>query len=163
MGKHRKQERSMSYDPVETMKPTMLSEDLEPIARDLHEKACCGSKAIWPALAENGGFKNDDQDLRSSFISLANKGMREAQQYIIDRINTASELSASEEILFRGISDSIAWQFLGNQLCHARRLFKDHIPPNLKHSNFESVVMAAANIVEAHPDSMPLISDLLIR
>jgi hypothetical protein len=160
VGKHRKQKRSRIYDSVETMKPTMLSQDLEPIARDLYEKACCGSRAIWPELTEKGGFKCKDEELRSRFISLANKGMREAQQVIVNRISSASELSASEEILFRGIADSIAWQFLGNQLCHARRLFKEQVPPNLKHSNFESVVTAAANIVETHPDSMPLISDL---
>jgi hypothetical protein len=160
VGKSRKQRRSRFYDPVETMKPTMLSGDLEPIARDLYEKACCGSRSIWPDLTENGGLKSASKELCSRFISLANKGMREAQQYIVDRIRSASELSASEEILFRGISDSIAWQFLGDQLCHARRLFKEQVLPSLRHSNFESVVMAAANIVEAHPDSMPLISDL---
>jgi len=160
VGKHRKQRRSRSYDPVENMKLTMLSEDLEPIARDLHEKACCGSKTIWPHLAENNGFKSGNDDLRSSFISLANKGMREAQQHIVERIKASPELSVSEEILFRGISDSIAWQFLGNQLCHARCLFKDQIPPNLKHSNLDSVVLTAAKIVETHPGSMPLISDL---
>lgn len=160
MGKHRKQKRSRIYDPIHTMKPTMLSQDLEPIARDLYDKACCGSRSIWPEFVENGGFESTNADLRSRFISLANKGMREAQQVIVDRINSAPELSASEEILFRGIADSIAWQFLGDQLCHARRLFREQVPPNLKHSNFESVVMAAANIVENHPDSMPLISDL---
>ncbi|MBN1278898.1 MAG: hypothetical protein JW989_03840 [Chlorobiaceae bacterium] len=160
MGKKNKKRRSRSYDPAETMMPTMLSADLEPMARELHEKACCGSKDTWPELIANGGIENASADIRERFISQANKGMREAQNLIVDQIKKSSELSASEEILFRGIADSIAWQFLGHQLCHARRLFKEQAPPNLKHSNFDSVVLAAANIIESHSDSMPLLSDL---
>lgn len=160
MGKHRKQSHKKTYDPVETMRPTMLHADLELIARNLHQMACCGSKTIWPELREFKNFKYSSSELREKFVSLATKGMREAQNLIVERIKSNPDLSDSEEVLFRGIADSIAWQFLGNQLCHARRLFKEQIPPDLKNSNFDSVVIVANQMVEAHPDSMPLISDL---
>lgn len=45
-------------------------------------------------------------------------------------------------------------------MCHARRLYKEQVQPNLKHSNFDSVVLASEHIVKEHPDAMPLISDL---
>jgi hypothetical protein len=142
------------------MKQTMLSAELETAARDLYEKACCGSKLVWPELSAQGGMKNASPELREKFISHANRGMRDAQSFIVDRVLSSSGLSVSEEILFRGVADSIAWQLLGNQLCHARRLYKEQLPPNLKQSNFDSVVHAAKNIVKEHPDSMPLLSDL---
>ncbi len=75
-------------------------------------------------------------------------------------VRSAIELSSSEKILFMGIADSMTWQFFGDQLCHAIRLYKEQVPPDLKQSNFDSVVLAAGNIVKEHPDSMPLISDL---
>lgn len=160
MGKYHKNGRAGSYDPVKTLKPSMLSPDLEPLARDLHEKACCGSRDLWPELVAIERIKDASTELQAKFISKANGGMREAQTAIIERVRNASDLSASEEILFRSIADSIAWQFLGNQLCHARRLYKGQIPPSIKHSNFDSVVLATEHIAKEYLDSMPLISDL---
>lgn len=111
-------------------------------------------------MAERGGIRDVPPEVREAFVAKANQGMRSAQQKIVERVLMAPEPSASETILFRGVADSIAWQLLGNQLCHARRLYKEQVPPDLKHSNFESVVMAADHLVRKHPDAMPLISDL---
>ncbi len=54
----------------------------------------------------------------------------------------------------------MVWQLLGNQICHARKLYNEQIPPNLKQSNFDLVVLAAGKIIKEHPDVIPLISDL---
>lgn len=138
-----------------------LQPELEPLARQLHEQACCGSRSIWADLARaRAEGLSTDKELAKQFYSLANAGMRAAQREIVDRVSGSGDISASEEVLYRGIADSIAWQFLDHQLCHARRMFKEQSPPNLKHSNFESVVHAVNHIEAKHPDSMPLISDL---
>jgi hypothetical protein len=71
-----------------------------------------------------------------------------------------ADISPSEIVLSRGIADSIAWQFIGNQLCHARALYKEQIPPSLKESNFESVLAACDRIIDDHPNAVPLITDL---
>jgi len=151
--------RKQKYDPTESLRPTTLDSDLEPVARDLYEKACCGSRKYWPDISSVSEFK-EDQPLRRKFLSAAHEGMRAAQSYIVQRVESDSGLAFSEELLYRSIADSIAWQFLGGQLCHARRFFRGHNQPDLKESNFSSVVTAANSIVENSPDSMPLLSDL---
>lgn len=159
MGKKKSQKKRQKYDPAESLRPTTLDTELEPVARDLYEKACCGSKKYWPEINSDSDLK-EDQALRRKFLSAAHEGMRAAQNYIVQRVESDSGLSFSEELLYRSVSDSIAWQFLGSQLCHARRLFRGHNQPNIKHSNFSSVVVAANSIVENSPDAMPLLSDL---
>ncbi len=76
MGKKHKKGRKKLHNPFEAMKKTMLSEDIEPIARKLYEKAWCGSREVWSELFANGGIKTAPAELREKFISHANKGMR---------------------------------------------------------------------------------------
>jgi hypothetical protein len=159
MKKKRKKGRS-HYDPMNSLQLSALPWELEPLARDIFEKACCGTRSIWPDIADAKGIENWHPDLLQRFMSMAHAGMRAAQQLMIDRIVDSPILSSAEEVLFRGIADAIAWQFLEKQLCHARVLFKGQVPPNLAHSNFESVVAAMQGIMDLHSDAMPLISDL---
>lgn len=155
-----RKKRKRRSNPEEICRSVSLTPGLEPVARELHKKACCGSIELWPKLANCGGIANAPSDLKHSFLLQSNQGMREAQQDIINIVTRTVDPSPSEIILCRSIADSIAWQFLGNQLCHARVLYKEQKPPSLKHSNFESVLVACNKIVEDHPDSVPLISDL---
>lgn len=159
MGKRKSRRPKPNYDPARTLQRTALDPSLEACARDLYEKACCGSRQCWPKIKSKGRLKEDLQ-LRKEFLAAAHEGMRAAQSYIVDQVGSKPSLSVSEEIIYRGIQDSIAWQFLGGQLCHARRLFKGHQQPGLKQSNFSSVVAAVNAIVEKDSDAMPLISDL---
>ncbi|MCK9398298.1 MAG: hypothetical protein M0Q44_22270 [Methylobacter sp.] len=159
MGKRKSRRRKQYYDPIESLKPTRLDPALEQVARELYEKACCGSKKHGPEIDSGSEFKKDSA-VWKKFFSAAHNGMRAAQDHIIDRVQSGSTMSGSEQLLYRDISDSIAYQFLGGQLCHARRLFLGHKQPNLKQSNFESVVATARSIVDKSPDAMPLLSDL---
>ena len=159
MGKKKSRHRKQKYDPAETLKPTTLDSSLEDTARDLYEKACCGTRQLWPDIDSESTFKNDVA-LQKRFMSAAHEGMRSAQEFLIEKIGFSTRLSVSEELLYRSIADSIAWQFLGGQLCHARRLFKGQRQPDLKQSNFSSVVAAANSILQTDRDAMPLISDL---
>lgn len=147
------------YDPLKTLRPVHLSHNLESIARDLYNKACCGSRSVWDELFVDNKIVNNPETAKL-FVSLANKGMRDAQNYIVDYIQKSPNLTDSEECLFRSIADSIAWQFIENQICYARRLYLGQNPPNLKYSNFQSVVSAANNIINEYPESVALISDL---
>lgn len=159
MGKRKSRKKRQPYDPAESLRPTTLDSELEPVARDLYEKACCGSKKYWPEIKSGSEIKID-QALREKFLSSAQEGMRAAQNHIVQRVESTSDLSFSEELLYRSIADTIAWQLLGDQLCHARRLFRGHNQPDLNQSNFSSVVTVANSIVESKPDSIPLLSDL---
>lgn len=159
MGKKKSRRRKKKYNSAGTLKPTTLDPSLESVARDLYEKACCGTRHMWPDVDSGSAFKKD-AGLQKRFMSAAHEGMRSAQDFLIEQVQTSTRLSGSEEVLYRGIADSIAWQFLGDQLCHARRLFKEQRQPDLKQSNLSSVVVAANSIVEDDPDAMPLISDL---
>jgi hypothetical protein len=136
-----------------------FQEDLEEVARRLYANSCCGSKEHWKDIKTPEDFANDPE-LRNKFMSSAHKGMRAAQKEIVESITGGENLTPSHFSLYRGIADAIAWQFLGNQLCHARRLFKGHNQPNLKQCNLESVIKVSDNYVEENPDSMALISDL---
>jgi hypothetical protein len=159
MGKRRSRNKRQKYDPMELLRPTTLESELEPVARNLYENACCGSKKYWSEIESEAEFKAD-HDLRTKFFSAAHEGMRAAQDYIVQRVESDQKLTVSEELIFRSITDSIAWQFLGGQLCHARRLFRGHNQPDLHQSNFGSVVKAANSILEKSPYAMPLLSDL---
>ena len=159
--KGRSSRAASNYDPTKSLMRAQLQPELEPLARQLYEQACCGSRSLWGDLAQlRAEGLATDKELAKKFYSLANAGMRAAQREIVDRVSCSEDISASEEVLYRGVGDAIAWQFLDHQLCHARRMFKEQAPPSLKHSNFESVVRAANHIETQHPDSMPLITDL---
>jgi hypothetical protein len=159
LSKKKSRRKKQVYSPHETLKPTALDAALEQVARDLYEKACCGSKNHWSEIQSESQFR-ENREMQRKFFSAAHEGMRAAQDYIVSRVQSEANLSVSEELLYRGIADSIAWQFLGGQLCHARRLYKGHLQPNLQQSNFESVVATANTIVENNIDAMPLLSDL---
>lgn len=159
MGKRKSRKRIQKYNPVKSLQPTALDSALEPVARSLYEKACCGSKKYWSKFDSDPEIEADN-NLRETFFSSAHEGMRAAQDYIVQRVGSDRGLTVSEELLYRSIADSIAWQFLGGQLCHARRLFQAQKQPDLNHCNFDSVVTTANSIVNESSDAMPLLSDL---
>jgi len=159
MGKKRKNKERIKYDPAKTMQLITLQQDLEPTARRLYEYTCCGSKELWDEEKYPEAIKSNSE-LRTKFMSLAHKGMRAAQEEIIEAINKQESFTASQECLYRGIANSIAWQIIGQQLCYAKRLFKGNQPPSLKHCNLESVIFAARDYAKANPDAIPLITDL---
>ena len=140
------------------LRPKHLRLDLEPLARELAELAMAGSRELWPEISKEKLAA--DSELRRRFMTLANDGMYAAQEKMVARIRSDAPLDVSEEILFRGIADAMAWQMIDSQLCYARRLYKEQRSPNLKESNFDSVVAAVEHLRSLDPGAMPLISDL---
>lgn len=157
MGKKRK--KKAKYNPVESLRLMSFQKNLEEVTRRLYENSCCGSREHWKNIKTPEDLKNNPE-LKNNFMSSAHEGMRVAQKEIIESITSSENLTPSHFSLYRGIADAIAWQFLGNQLCHARRLYKGHNQPNLKECNLESVVKASDYYIEQNPNSMALISDL---
>ncbi|WP_409460757.1 hypothetical protein ACK1O1_00700 [Stenotrophomonas maltophilia] len=135
-----------------------LRPDLEPLARELVELACAGSRELWGELSPER--MKDDANLRRRFHELAHGGMFAAQEKMADRITNGEPLDVSEQLLFRAIADTIAWGMLGGQLCYARRIYKSHSQPDLSQSNFQSVLRMARELREQDPGCMPLITDL---
>ncbi len=155
----RKRKKKARYDPVESLRPTTLRPELEPMSRNLYELACCGSKAMWDEIGAPDNLK-ENEELRHRFLASSHEGMADAQRIIVEHLSSGDDITDSHEVLFRGICDAIAWQLLGDQLCYARRLYKGHRQPDIKNSNFESVVFASSNYMENNPGSIALISDL---
>lgn len=148
-----------AYDPGTTLHPMALQQEVEDLARRLYELACCGSRVHWGQLTSSDQIKTDPS-FRRNFLESAHKGMWAAQTEVVNHIRSSNKLTLSQELLFRGIADSMAWQLIGLQLCYARRLFREHRQPDLRHCNFDSVVSAAEHLVTGEPGSMALISDL---
>lgn len=146
------------YDPFTALSPVSLDLHLEELARKLYELASEGSKSIWDEIA-TGDIK-ENPDLRRRFLTSAHAGMNEAQNLIIKVIQSGDSLTDSHSVLFKGIADHMAWQMIGNQLCYARRFYKEQNQINLKESNFDSVVLAANQTISRDPGSFSLISDL---
>jgi len=136
----------------------LFDPELEPEARNLFELACCGSRELWPSLAS--GISAADPALRDTFYALANKGMFEAQQIIVNKLTSSEPVKQSAKVLYRAVCDAMAWQFLGHQLCHARRLYKGHEQPSLTENNLSSLLLAVEQLRKSSPHAMPLISDL---
>lgn len=136
----------------------MLRPELEPLARELVELACAGSRGLWGELTPER--MKEDANLRRRFHELAHGGMFAAQEKMVDRITNGEPLDFSEQLLFRAIADTIAWGMLGGQLCYARRIYKSHRQPDLSQSNFASVLRVARELREQDPGCMPLIADL---
>ena len=155
----RKKTKKPRYAPDTALRLVTMREDLEELARRLYDMACCGSKAVWPEIAAPEEMRGD-LELRRKFLRAAHTGMATAQRELVNQIGSITEPSFSHELLFRTVADSIAWQLLGLQLCYARRLFKGHRQPNLRNSNFASVVAAAEHMISTRPGCMALISDL---
>lgn len=147
-----------AYDPFMTLRPQYLIPELEPLARELYELACKGSKHVWSEV-ESNGFKSN-KALREKFLTAAHEGMNAAQRKIVEIIRSDIQLTGSHRVLFTGIADAMAWQLIGNQLCHARTYYKEQRPVNLKESNFDSVVFCAEEFAKQKPGSFSLISDL---
>jgi hypothetical protein len=154
-----KKKKKFKYDQFTTLQPLVLRPEVEDLAQSLYELACCGSSDMWEDIKSSDELKADPQK-RRKFLESSHKGMWEAQKIIVDLIRSKEGLTSSHDVLFRGIADSIAWQLLGMQLCYARRLYKGHPQPDLRHSNFDSVVLAAEHLNNNNPGSMALISDL---
>jgi hypothetical protein len=146
------------YDPFNKLHAMSLDRNLEQSARELFELSAQGSKPLWDEL-KSGNIK-EDSDLRARFFSSCHAGMRGAQKKIVEIIQSNEVLTDSQTVLYRGVADSMAWQMIGNQLCYARRFYKEHKPVNLKQSNFDSVVLAADQSDSKDPGSFSLISDL---
>lgn len=146
------------YDPFTALRPVSLDLQLEKLAQELYELATEGSKSTWDEI-KTGDIKGN-RDLTRRFLTSAHAGMHEAQNIIIKSIQSDGSLTDSHSVLFRGIADHMAWQMIGNQLCYARRFYKEHDPINLKESNFDSVILAANQTMSRDPGSFSLISDL---
>lgn len=138
---------------LQTLRP-----DLEPLARELVELACAGSRELWGELDRERMKK--DANFRHRFHSLAHTGMFAAQEKMAAHIASGKSLDVSEQLLFRAVADTIAWGMLGGQLCYARRIYKFQRQPDLSQSNFESVLRVARDLREQDPGCMPLITDL---
>lgn len=147
------------YNPITTLSPLYLEPELEELARRLYEKAHKGSSKYWHKIKDKDSFENDP-DLRLNFYKSANQGMREAQDEILSIFKNEHNLSYSKELLLRSTADSIAWTFFGHELYKARLYYQEERQPDLKNCNLDSVIKVAESYIEAHPDAMPLISDL---
>lgn len=141
---------------AERLRPMAMPAQLEEVAKQLFEGVCCGSRSLWPFEPE----RMKEPDFRASFYRLAHEGMWAAQDRFINRIEKGDPMAPGEEALYRMAMDTIAWQMVEQQLCYARRFYRDQRQPSLSNSNLESVVMAARHLRNQKPDSMPLIADL---
>ena len=144
--------------PGAALHPLCLRPEVEHLARDLHKLACKGSESVWAEL-QGKSFKGNPE-LQKKFLTASHEGMNGAQKKIIEFILSDEPLTDSHQVLFTGIADAMAWQLIGQQLCHARRFYKGHPPVNLKESNFESVVHCAEEMARQEPGSISIISDL---
>jgi len=154
-----KAEAKSTYDPFTALHPVSLRPELEDLARELYKLACEGSKPLWDEINEQEGFKGN-LDLQKRFLVASHSGMNAAQRKLVELVQSQEALTDSHLILIRGIADSMVWQLIGQQLCHARRFYKEQPPINLKESNFESVVFSAEEHARQDPGSISIISDL---
>lgn len=146
------------YDPFTALHPVSLDSHLEELARKLYEFSSEGSKSTWDEI-RTGDIK-ENSDLKKRFLTSAHAGMCEAQNMIVEIIQSSESLTDSQTVLLKGIADNMAWQMIGNQLCYARRYYKEQKPIDLKQSNFKSVILAASQTISSDPGSFSLISDL---
>lgn len=154
----RKKKRKEPYAPIKALQPVCLRPELEDLARDLYSLACKGSESVWTEL-QGKSFKGNPE-LQKKFLMASHQGMNAAQKKIVEVIQSGAPLTDSHHVLFTGITDAMAWQLIGQQLCHARRFFKKHSPVNLKESNFESVAYCAEEMARREFGSIAIISDL---
>lgn len=154
-----KKKRKARYNVVETLRFRTFPSEYEELTQKLYTMACKGSEPFWDEITNHGDLKNNIE-LREKFYGSANAGMKSAQNEIIEIIQSEPKLNYPKELLLRGIADAIAWQFMGGQLCYARRFYKSGKQPDLYNCNFESVVFAAKENDERNPNSISLISDL---
>lgn len=146
------------YDVFDTLRPMAFDSRYEETISELNDLATRGSKPIWGNLTPNNSYPSPE--LLKQFISLANSGMRKAQEKIVNIVINPEPWPDANSLLLNGIADSMAWQMIDNQLCYARRLYKEQPIIDLKNSNFASVIKAAEQNHKHYPDSFSLISDL---
>jgi len=139
------------------LRPMVLPEQLEDVAKSLFEETSCGSRSLWPL---EPGSLSENADLRGEFYRLAHEGMWAAQERFLHRISSDHAFVPGEQALYRNAMDVIAWQFLQKQLCFARRVYREQKQPSLLNSNLQSVERTARFFREESPASMPLITDL---
>lgn len=149
-----------TYDPFTALHPVSLRPELEGLARELYQLACRGSEPLWEEMKGlEDGFKGNP-DLQKKFLFASHAGMNAAQKKLVELTQSQEPLTESHVVLIRGIADAMVWQLIGQQLCHARRFYKEQAPVNLKESNFESVVFCAEERARQNPGSISIISDL---
>ena len=150
----------IAYDPFTALQPVYLRPELEELARELYKLACKGSEPLWDEIKElKEGFKGHPE-LQKKFLFASHAGMNAAQKKLVELVQSKEPLTDSHIALIRGIADAMVWQLIGQQLCHARRFYKEQAPVNLKESNFESVVFCAEENAKRDPGSISIISDL---
>ncbi|WP_238066831.1 hypothetical protein [Pseudomonas shirazica] len=154
----KKKKPRVAYDPVQTLRPVMFNTRFEDLTAEIHDLATKGSKPVWDKISPHDTAQ--DPEIRKKFYSLAHAGMRQAQARIIDIIRSEEPWPDSNIQLLHKLSDSIAWQMIGNQLCYARRFYKDQKLVDLNHSNFGSIIKAIEHHHQSTPDGFALISDL---
>lgn len=142
---------------IRRLAPMAMPAHLEPIAEQLFDEVCCGSRSMWPLDTKR--FK-EDEAYRGEFYRLAHQGWWNAQQRFLARLKSDEPFLPGEEALYRMGMDTIAWTMLQKQLCYARRFYKEKRQPNLEHSNFDSVIGVANHVRGQSPHCMPLIADL---
>jgi hypothetical protein len=155
----KKSKTKSTYDPFTALHPVSLRPELEDLARELYKLACRGSEPLWDEIKQLEGFKGNPE-LQKKFLFASHSGMNAAQKKLVELVQSQEALTDSHLILIRGIADAMVWQLIGQQLCHARRFYKEQPPVNLKESNFGSVVFCAEENARQDPGSISIISDL---
>jgi hypothetical protein len=153
-----KKKNKPKYHPFETLAPRKFDPIFEASTAELFTMATKGSQPIWSQLKSTQGRLSPK--LRQEFFSLAHDGMRKAQAKIVETMISDQPWPDANSLLLHGIADSMAWQLIGNQLCYARRLYKEQPIVNLKHSNFDSILRTVNHHHKTNPNSFSLISDL---
>ena len=148
-----------TYDPFTALHPVSLCPELEDLARELYKLACRGSEPLWDEINPQKGFK-ENPELQKIFLFASHAGMNAAQKKLVELVQSQEPPTDSHVVLIRGIADAMVWQLIGEQLCYARRFYKERLPVNLKESNFESVVFRAEENTRRYPGSISIISDL---
>ncbi|PKG73172.1 hypothetical protein CXF86_19170 [Shewanella sp. GutCb] len=161
MGKKKKKKlRKAKYDPITTLSPICFHGNLEALAQDLYEKACKGSQPVWEKFETSEPRFPHNSDLSKEFYKLSHQGMRAAQDTMLQHILANPTLDYQHKLLFRGIADTMAWSMIDDQLCYARRLYKEQCQPSLYCSSLDTVIVAADSIMDEDEDKFALISDL---
>jgi hypothetical protein len=140
-----------------------LERTFEPKMRDVCDVAFRSAEHLITEAPERISRKTDSERWKV-FVELVHRGFASAQATVAAELRSLesgnSPLQQQKELALRKVVDGIAWQMIGNQLYIARRLYRGQEPPNLHHSNFTSVQMAADHVQGTDFSRFALISDL---
>jgi hypothetical protein len=157
-----KKRKSNKQSPLESLFPKVLPKTLEPELRKLYQLACKNSEPIWHKIKITHDTK-PTREIIEEFISLTHKGMRDAQNIIVNGVlsyNEDDDISQARRFSYIGIADAIGWQLFRNELAYVKRFFMEQKPPSLREANINSVLYAVEKLHTDEPDSIALISDL---